>query len=390
MTLTTDDVLAKFVYKTLPVIDGQPTYADINKMSKMLYANAAKVPTTLGGGKKGHIGLIMKASLYATISATAYDAPTEPTMPTNTGGTAAERELAIRQYKTNKNVFDNHVTVEETIKNMIVTAVHEAYLGELQDEYTEYLGVSTRDMLDHLLDRYGKITPSNVINNDEKMKQPMDVSQPISMYFKRINDCITYATDAETPYTPIQIVQITYHAMVQTGYFDRELDEWDSKVSTEKTWENFKLYFAEKYNKLMQRQDITAQAKGFQASNVMTEVSAALDHLATAATADRNAIEALIQSNKTLTATNKLFATQLSAIKTSLNQIRTDMKNMSGQPKSRIPLDPNGYCWSCGFKVGIRHNSRNCRFPKEGHQVEATRTNTMGGSRKNENWVPEA
>eukprot|EP00957_Ditylum_brightwellii_P103527 7887794-Ditylum_brightwellii.AAC.1 len=60
MTLLTDNVLAKFVYNTLPIIDGQPTYADINKMSKMLYAKAAKVPTTLGGGNKGHIGLIMK------------------------------------------------------------------------------------------------------------------------------------------------------------------------------------------------------------------------------------------------------------------------------------------------------------------------------------------
>eukprot|EP00957_Ditylum_brightwellii_P016880 1273358-Ditylum_brightwellii.AAC.1 len=61
MTLLTDDVLAKFVYKALPIIDGQPTYADINKMSKMLFANAAKVPTKLRGGNKGHIGLIMKA-----------------------------------------------------------------------------------------------------------------------------------------------------------------------------------------------------------------------------------------------------------------------------------------------------------------------------------------
>eukprot|EP00957_Ditylum_brightwellii_P029656 2241103-Ditylum_brightwellii.AAC.1 len=70
MTLSTDDVLAKFVYKTLPIIDGQPPYGDINKMSKMLYANAAKVPATLGGGNKGHIELIMKALLYATISTT--------------------------------------------------------------------------------------------------------------------------------------------------------------------------------------------------------------------------------------------------------------------------------------------------------------------------------
>eukprot|EP00957_Ditylum_brightwellii_P097728 7442409-Ditylum_brightwellii.AAC.1 len=61
MTLSTDNVLANFVYKMLPIINRQPMYADINKMSKMLYANAAKVPTMLGGGNKGHIGLIMKA-----------------------------------------------------------------------------------------------------------------------------------------------------------------------------------------------------------------------------------------------------------------------------------------------------------------------------------------
>eukprot|EP00957_Ditylum_brightwellii_P039545 2991747-Ditylum_brightwellii.AAC.1 len=64
MTLSTDAMLTKFVYKTLPTIDGQSMYADINKMSKMLYANVANVPTTLGGGNKGHIRLIMKASLY--------------------------------------------------------------------------------------------------------------------------------------------------------------------------------------------------------------------------------------------------------------------------------------------------------------------------------------
>eukprot|EP00957_Ditylum_brightwellii_P035542 2694691-Ditylum_brightwellii.AAC.1 len=57
MTLSTDDVLATFVYKMLPIINKQLMYADINKMSKILYANAAKVTTTLGGGNKGHIGL---------------------------------------------------------------------------------------------------------------------------------------------------------------------------------------------------------------------------------------------------------------------------------------------------------------------------------------------
>eukprot|EP00957_Ditylum_brightwellii_P184677 14065042-Ditylum_brightwellii.AAC.1 len=78
----------------------------------------------------------MKASLYVTISTTAYVVPTEPTMPTNVNGTGVERELALQQYKAAKTIFDNHVTIEETIKNMIVAAIPEAYLGELQDEYT--------------------------------------------------------------------------------------------------------------------------------------------------------------------------------------------------------------------------------------------------------------
>eukprot|EP00957_Ditylum_brightwellii_P104120 7931647-Ditylum_brightwellii.AAC.1 len=59
------------------------------------------------------------------------------------------------------------------------------------------------------------------------------------------------------------------------------------------------------------------------------------------------------------------------------------MKGKSGQPRARIPLDTNGYCWLCGFKVGATHNSRNCRYHKEGHQMEATRTN-------NEDCLPDA
>eukprot|EP00957_Ditylum_brightwellii_P145854 11106186-Ditylum_brightwellii.AAC.1 len=44
-----------------------------------LYANAAAVPTALGGGAHGHIGLVMEAGLYGTLSSgTAYTAPPEP------------------------------------------------------------------------------------------------------------------------------------------------------------------------------------------------------------------------------------------------------------------------------------------------------------------------
>ena len=40
-----------------------------------------------------------------------------------------------------------------------------------------------------------------------------------------------------------------------------------------------------------------------------------------------------------------------------------------------------GYCWSHGWDpVGVGHTSKTCHYRKEGHKVEATGTNMMGGS----------
>ena len=38
------------------------------------------------------------------------------------------------------------------------------------------------------------------------------------------------------------------------------------------------------------------------------------------------------------------------------------------------------YCWSCGFDVESNHTSQTCQKLKPGHQFNATRFNTMGGS----------
>ena len=59
MVLSVDDVVAKFPMKAMPKIDGYPNYGNINTMMQLLHGNAASLPTTLGGGQHGHIGIIM-------------------------------------------------------------------------------------------------------------------------------------------------------------------------------------------------------------------------------------------------------------------------------------------------------------------------------------------
>ena len=43
------------------------------------------------------------------------------------------------------------------------------------------------------------------------------------------------------------------------------------------------------------------------------------------------------------------------------------------RPPSTVAWNPNGYCWSHGYKVKIGNTSATCTTPKEGHQVQATR-----------------
>ena len=65
-------------------------------MMQLLYGNAASLPTTLGGGQHGHIGIIMTPQLYTTLANTPYYSPPDPGItPTHVIGASAE----IRQTK---------------------------------------------------------------------------------------------------------------------------------------------------------------------------------------------------------------------------------------------------------------------------------------------------
>ena len=48
--------------------------------------------------------------------------------------------------------------MESALKAQVIEAVEEMYLVVLRNRYTAYLGVSVRDLLDHLLLRYGRIS----------------------------------------------------------------------------------------------------------------------------------------------------------------------------------------------------------------------------------------
>ena len=398
--LSVDDIIAKFRIKKLTKIEGEPTYETISKVSHELYTNAATLSSPLGGGQHGHIGMVMKPALYATLSATPYVEPVAPSLTPNFDPTQIYTEIQRQQLRDDHahqvKTFTEHNNMDAALQQLLTEAVEELYLSAKCNRFTGYLGVTTRDLLDHLLERYGNITAADLQANKDAMDEPIDVSLPIDAYFKRIEDCIQLAGDANTPFSNQQVLQTTYFAVQATGLYKDGLKEWRLKQDADKTWTNFKTLFAAEYHQLKEEQRLTTSAAGYSSMNHVQgfteDLSSAIDNLAMATESDKNTIQELVEANKKLTETNAELVAQLKlALGNKCVEVPAPSKAKSLHDKwlaYEAKMDPEGYCWTHGYRVVRGHCSKSCTNKAAGHKDEATRQNPMGGSTRNKNWTP--
>ena len=126
-----DAIVAKFLTKILLLITGEPDYDCISQLNQIIYGNAATLPTTLGGGAHGHVGLIMKATLYVILAATAYVTPNEPPLTPDvpTTETSASRQQLRDQHAEEHQIFTNHVNMDDALKTQLLDAVEYPYVS---------------------------------------------------------------------------------------------------------------------------------------------------------------------------------------------------------------------------------------------------------------------
>lgn len=153
-----EEIKAKFPHKNIDPILGEPTYATIHLLRRSLYANAASVATTSGGGQLGNLGLVMPPAKYNHKSLIPYVPPVDPGLtPVYPGGniTIAHRQTVIDDHKKLCTIFDLHNNVDAALKVQIIEAVEPMYLEEKMDQDTGFIAVNAQDLLAHLLNRYG-------------------------------------------------------------------------------------------------------------------------------------------------------------------------------------------------------------------------------------------
>jgi hypothetical protein len=156
---TVEDYYSSFLVRPTK-IEGQPSYDDIRCIREVIYLNAAAVPSTRGGARHGHLGMIIEPELYETIAPGRPWAdpgiPAPPDFTDLTGPQILELNRRYAEAQKEQKEFDN---LQKAQVNQISTALEELYIDPFREPYLGLSGLTARTVIAWLMANYGAIIP---------------------------------------------------------------------------------------------------------------------------------------------------------------------------------------------------------------------------------------
>jgi hypothetical protein len=133
---TPDKLIAGFLHYSLPKVTGEPTFEDLKVIRRLLNTNAMSVASYEGGGRHGHLGIIMNNKEYFAIAIDVFPVPANPgpSVAFVAGTTAAVIAETTRLHREATQVYHNYHNVDQAIKKLLIEAFDDAYLNALSDD----------------------------------------------------------------------------------------------------------------------------------------------------------------------------------------------------------------------------------------------------------------
>ena len=388
--VSTDSTKDAFPYPTIHKVPGRPNYDTIAAVHTKLKANAASVHSTLGGGAHGLLGLALQPGTYTVLTGQMFIPPQNPGPSANipAGLTGPQISERVREHEAQLKIWKQYNQVEQALKQQLISVFDDIYLTSISNRHTGFASLSLLQMLQFLYDTYGDITPSELEDNDDRMRLPYDPTQPMETLYNQIEQAVDIAEAGQQPYTNKQVLTRAYNLILQTGLFTDPCREWRHKLPADKTWNNFKIHFAKAHKELRQQQD-TAHRTGMHATNavitaIQNDASQAIQELTNATLEDRRQVTELINANQTTQNEVQQLKTTMQILQAQLTTLMATMQMNPNNNVRRRERDTSStwYCWTHGRTMNPKHTSKTCLHRKEGHQEEATLENKMGGSTK--------
>jgi len=397
-----------FQHKVLTRIHGPPVYETLQLLATELKANAASVPTTLGGGLYGHLGLVVSDQKYATLAnSSPWVTPVNPgdyTPPaTGTGPQlVADKDVWRAAHK----IFALYQATEKALIAQVVDSIDPIYLRALLDRTTGQYATNLRDVLSHLFAIHGRITPQQIRDKRNSIdNMAFDISMPVDTVFNAIDDLADLAEHANSALSHQQMIDMAYVIFAKHSILQQDLRDWNRMPTIHRTWTNMITHFREAQHDLA---FLPTAGDMYQQANTMSTMAdlvaqRLLDTVQVTQEADdpvETVNTAISQREIALAARDAALLAQIQELTTlmrtgtvnTIAQPRNQRSNRGraatggrGRPNETANKKPRLYCWSHG---ACAHSSAECNTKLSGHDTTATFHNMQGGSTKNLHYVP--
>ena len=423
-----------FQHLVLTKIHGQPVYDTLRLLADEVKANAASVPTTIGGGEYGHLGLVLSDVRYAALPHTVpWVNPVNPGdfLPP-AGATGPQIEAARDVWRQRLRQYELFQATEKSLIAQVVVAVDNIYLKAKFNRSTGQYTGSVKGILTHLFATYGKITPHHVQAREHATaNMPYDISLPVDVVFDAIEDLVDLCDHGQTPLPVQKQLDLAYVILAKEPILAQDLRQWNRRPAVEKTWTNMMDHFRaaqSELNSLPTAGEVYHQvAHHGNANSVIAIADLVAQRLLDAANAADAAHAAAANQHPpgvalpaALPAANAVIADREASLlqreAALLQQMQAMMatftnnanRNNTRNPRNRGPrndrapaapavaaaaaptnrpartVPPRAYCWSHGM---CAHGSAQCNNRLVGHQATATFADMQGGSTNNCFWM---
>ena len=273
MTYTSvDSVIESFPHSTFPKIEGEPDFASIKNIEKLIITNASSCESELGGGQHGMLGLVISPTRYHTITGHQFiphnNPRALPTFPANP--TQPQIAQINATHKEELRLWREQNLIIKALKKLLVSVWEQKYLEEIHDNYTCYNNYSIQQIFTYLFNKYGDLDEADVEKIDKTLTEPYDANEPFGSFVKKVEDAMEIAEAAGCPYTPSQIVAKTFNAINKANIYPEGCREWKCKAPADKSWANFKQHFSLEAKEYRKNQDTTSR-EDYQVANAANQ-----------------------------------------------------------------------------------------------------------------------
>ena len=158
--------------------------------------------------------------------------------------TAMQQVQARETHNENLALYRECKNVEKALLRHIQTAVSEKYIEFMVDDDTGLIEDDVPTVLDYLFTSYGKVTAEEVKEEENTVLNiSFNPADPLVTIFRPIEQLQKKAVAAGIKYSNEQLLEISLSLIWNTIDFEKALGEWNQKILTDKTWENFKSHF---------------------------------------------------------------------------------------------------------------------------------------------------